>query len=97
MNSSGKITAKKIETSAFDEEKKGERRNLSKNKSLNKTKANNKSSRDLIRYNMQTSKSKSKDKDKILKKAPDSSSKKMISHFIQRNIENVSPINKAER
>lgn len=94
MNSSGKITAKKVEISAFDEEKRG---NCSKNRSLNKTRTNNKSSRDLIRYNMHTSKSKSKDKDKVLRKGPDGSSKKMISHIIQRNIENVSPINKAER
>lgn len=97
MNSSGKITAKKIETSAFDEERRGERTNFSKNKSLTKNKANNKSSKDLIRYNMQTSKSKSKDKDKVLRKGHESSSKKMISHVIQRNIENVSPFSKAER
>jgi hypothetical protein len=78
LNSSGRITAKKIETSAFDEIKKGSKYNKTKNQSLTKNKSNHKSNRDLIKYNLHTSKSKSKEKDVVRKVLVECPSKKKI-------------------
>lgn len=64
MNSSGRLTAKKIETSAFDEDKKPSKVTKNCNKMLTNSKNRSKSTKDLVRYNMQTSKSKSKSKSK---------------------------------
>ena len=64
MNSSGRLTAKKIETSAFDEDKKTSKVTKNSIKILTNSKNRSKSTKDLVRYNMQTSKSKSKSKSK---------------------------------
>jgi hypothetical protein len=78
LNSSGRITAKKVEISAFDDDKKTSKPNKNMSRVLSNNKNSSKSTKDLVRYNLQTSKSKSKSKEKALKGLNQCPSKKSI-------------------